>query len=126
MRDEVLTVLSDTPNEAAISFSQLQQMRYLEAFVMEVLRLHPSVAKEAKAVHRDDVLPDGTRVRKGEIVSFVPWLMGRTEEYWPDALRFDPDRFLDKPKPSPFLFTAFQVRVRRCLLFSLTDLLAID
>ena len=28
---------------------------------------------------RDCTLPDGTEVKKGEIVVFSPWAMGRTE-----------------------------------------------
>jgi cytochrome P450 len=38
----------------------------LEAFCMEVLRLHPSVPKEGKFAFKDTELPDGTKVKKGE------------------------------------------------------------
>lgn len=41
---------------------------------------------------------------------FVPYAMGRLESLWPDALKFDPSRHLDAPRPSNFKFTAFQVR----------------
>lgn len=40
---------------------------------------------------------------------FSPWCMGRSEKFWDDAMTFDPQRFIDDPKPSPFKFTAFQV-----------------
>lgn len=52
------------------------------------------------------------RVCKGDWVLFFPYVMGRTDTLWPDAQRFQPERFLDKKaKPSPFVFTAFQVTV---------------
>ncbi len=121
LREEALHVLTSTGEleklknnhaKGAIAFESTQQMKYIEAFVMEVLRFHPSVPKEAKEVHADDTLPDGTAVHKGDIVAFIPWLMGRDTELWgPDALEFRPERFLEQPKPSPFKFIAFQVRI---------------
>ena len=65
----------------------------------QTLRLHPSIPKEAKYAFNDDTLPDGTPVRKGDeldpvamrlvtcvalcagdLVLFLPWVMGRLEE----------------------------------------------
>lgn len=111
IREEIFYVIPDaTDRRKAMSYEAVQKMRFLEAFCMEVLRLHPSVPKEGKIAQRDDTLPDGTKVQRGDMVVFLPWLMGRSEELWgEDALIFDPVRFLDRPKPSPFVFTAFQV-----------------
>jgi cytochrome P450 len=100
----------------ALSYECLQQMKYLEAFCMEVLRLYPSVPKEAKSAFNDDTLPDGTKVMKNDIVCFTPWIMGRSTLLWgDDALDFKPERFFNAPKPSPFIFTAFQAGPRTCL-----------
>ena len=64
----------------------------------------------------DDVLPDGTVVKKGDILVFFPWIMGRDKSLWgEDAEEFKPERFLDKPKPNPFIYTAFQAGPRTCL-----------
>jgi cytochrome P450 len=52
-----------TASTVAVSYEVLQGMKYLEAFCMEVLRLHPSVPKELKYAFNDDVLPDGTKVK---------------------------------------------------------------
>jgi hypothetical protein len=57
--------------------------------------------------------------------------MGRTEAYvfttslfvlshsahslWENCTEFRPERFLENPKPSPFVFTAFQAGPRICL-----------
>lgn len=50
------------------------------------------------------------------MVVFLPWIMGRDTTLWgEDALEFEPQRFLDNPKPSSYVFTAFQAGPRVCL-----------
>jgi len=120
-RAEVLQewkTMTVTPSDSAaeVSFESLGRMRYLDAVCHETLRLYPSVPKEAKYAQQDDVLPDGFKVHKGDSVCFFPWVMGRTVALWgEDCLVFRPERFLDTPKPSPFIFTAFQAGPRTCL-----------
>ena len=53
-------------------------------------------------------------MKKGEMVGYVPYAMGRMEFLWgSDADEFRPERWLDKNgvflPASPFKFTAFQV-----------------
>lgn len=63
----------------------------------------------------DDTFPDGFSVKKGNLVSYVPYSMGRMKSLWgDDAEEFKPERWLDQngvfQQQSPFKFTAFQVR----------------
>jgi long-chain fatty acid omega-monooxygenase len=92
-----------------LTYYALQSLKYMDAFIMEVLRLHPSVPKLIKFAVKEDVLPDGTRVKPGDGMSYCPWLMGRSEKLWENALEFSPERFYNKPKPSPFKYIAFNV-----------------
>jgi hypothetical protein len=62
----------------------------------------------------DDTLPDGYAVRKGDMVNYQPYPMGRMKFLWGvDAEEFRPERWLDDGgvfvPESPFKFTAFQV-----------------
>lgn len=64
----------------------------------------------------DDTLPDGFSVRKGTLVAYQPYAMGRMKTLWgDDAEQFKPERWLDEngvfQPESPFKFTAFQVRL---------------
>ncbi len=116
-REEILEVVRKRQGSGVgggggdhFSYDELAEMKYVEAVCMETLRLHPSAPKEAKHVLENDVLPDGTKVFRGDMVIFSPWVMGRTERFWKQATTFNPDRFLGlNSKPSPFIFTAFQV-----------------
>jgi cytochrome P450 len=70
------------------------QLPYARATACETLRLYPSVPKDVREAARDDVLPDGTRVPRGSLVAYLPYIMGRDDTLWSDAARFDPERFL--------------------------------
>lgn len=62
-------------------------------------------------------MPDGTKVKAGGMVTYVPYSMGRMEYNWgSDAASFKPERWLKDgffQNASPFKFTAFQVSNRR-------------
>lgn len=69
--------------------------------------------QDPKSVVADDILPDGTAVKKGSMVMYTPYAMGRMPSLWgPDATEFKPERWLVNgvvQPESPFKFTAFQV-----------------
>eukprot|EP00624_Nannochloropsis_granulata_P004898 evm.model.NODE_34730_length_4114_cov_12.519445.1 len=100
-----------------LSYETIDRLNYLDAVFTEVLRLYPSVPKNPKCVCRDDVLPDGTPVRAGSYVMYVPYVMARLPELWgPEPEKFDPDRHLQgRHRPSPYLWPAFQAGPRTCL-----------
>lgn len=75
------------------------KLNFLEAVLRETLRLHPSVPYDAKQALQNDVLPDGTPVPAGCVVTYSPYIAGRLTETWgDDALEFRPQRWL-RPQP---------------------------
>ncbi|KAG0608163.1 hypothetical protein M758_8G084100 [Ceratodon purpureus] len=103
-----------------LTYETLGNLHYLHAALSETLRLFPAVSADAKQAAHDDVLPDGTVVKKGDMVGYVPYSMGRLTSLWgDDALDFKPGRWLGKNghfEPQPlFKFTAFQAGPRTCL-----------
>lgn len=71
--------------------------------------------QDGKLCFSDDILPDGYSVKKGDLVSYQPYAMGRMKHLWGnDAEEFRPERWLNEngifQLESPFKFTAFQVR----------------
>lgn len=103
-----------------ISEESLEKMHYLHAAITETLRLYPAVPVDAKICFSDDTLPDGFSVRKGDMVCYQAYAMGRMKFIWgDDTEEFKPERWLDEngifQKESPYKFTAFQAGPRICL-----------
>ncbi|CAM6086480.1 unnamed protein product [Calypogeia fissa] len=95
------------------------ELPYLTAVISETVRLYPAVPEIPKGIKDDDVLPDGTRVRKGMIITYSPYSMGRMMYIWgPDAKEFNPERWLHDGEfvmESEFKLTAFQAGFRMCM-----------
>ncbi|KAJ1376557.1 Cytochrome P450 [Sesbania bispinosa] len=117
IRDELDRVMK--PVQELASFEQIREMHYLNAAVYESMRLFPPVQFDSKFAKEDDVLPDGTFVRKGTRVTYHPYAMGRMERIWgPDCLEFKPERWLRDGvfvPESPFKYPVFQAGARVCL-----------
>jgi len=104
VRKEVETVLGESYGGARFSDLSHQDMYamvetklpYLRAVVLEGLRLHPSVMKDLKFCIEDDVLPDGTHVKKGQAVLYAPYVLCRNPHVWEEPDSFKPERFLNK------------------------------
>jgi len=117
LRDEVRALPMDSPPEF---HDALKKAKYLDAVIRETIRLHSPVPIDAKKAANDDVLPDGTFVGKGYIVTYAPYVMARDEEFWgPDADKWRPERWFEGDlavkEPSPFVYSMFQAGPRICL-----------
>lgn len=101
------------------SFEQLRELHYFQAAVYESMRLYPPIQFDSKFCQEDDVLPDGTFVRRGTRVTYHPYAMGRVEEIWgSDCLEFKPERWLKDGvffPENPFKYPVFQAGLRVCL-----------
>ncbi|KAF7017697.1 unnamed protein product [Triticum aestivum] len=105
---------------ACLTEEAINNMPYLHAALTETLRLYPAVPIDVKYCFSDDTLPDGHAVRKGDMVNYQPYPMGRMKFLWgDDAEEFRPERWLDGDgvfvPESPYKFTAFQAGPRICL-----------
>ncbi|XXG41289.1 hypothetical protein AAC387_Pa01g1784 [Persea americana] len=108
-----------SPSEM-FDFEELREMQYLHAAITEALRLYPPVAVDTRACKEDDVMPDGTVVKKGWFVTYNAYAMGRLEGIWGrDCGSFVPERWLDEKgmfrAESPYRFPAFHAGPRMCL-----------
>ncbi|KAF9668012.1 hypothetical protein SADUNF_Sadunf15G0082500 [Salix dunnii] len=118
--NEVNSLLNN--GEKEIDYEVLKDMNFLKAILCESMRLYPPVPWDSKHAVTDDVLPDGTSVRKGDRVAYLPYGMGRMENLWgKDRFEFKPDRWFEDidnetlKSVSPYKFPVFQAGPRVCL-----------
>ncbi|KAH7663115.1 fatty acid omega-hydroxylase protein [Dioscorea alata] len=98
---------------------EVKKMEYLQAALSEALRLYPSVPVDHKEAAEDEVLPDGTVMKKGSRVIYAIYSMGRMESIWgKDCREFKPERWLRDGRywsESAYKFSAFNGGPRLCL-----------
>ncbi|BFG33032.1 hypothetical protein CerSpe_193060 [Prunus speciosa] len=103
------------------SFDELRDMHYLHAAISEAMRLYPPVPVDTKACLKDDVMPDGTIIRKGWFVTYHAYAMGRMEGIWgKNCGEYLPERWLKDDDStcqleSAFRFPIFHAGPRMCL-----------
>ncbi|XP_058103311.1 cytochrome P450 94B3-like [Magnolia sinica] len=113
--DEVSTPLES--DEVRLDYENLKEMKLVKACLCESMRLYPPVAWDSKHARHHDTLPDGTRVNKGDRVTYFPYGMGRMETVWgKDQLEFNPRRWLGSTVHiTSYKFPVFQGGPRICL-----------
>ncbi|KAK1429192.1 hypothetical protein QVD17_11396 [Tagetes erecta] len=118
IRTELDRVIGSTL-EKAPSFEDLKDLHYLHAALHESMRLYPPVQFDSKFVKHDDVLPDGSFVKRGSRVTYHTYAMGRMERIWgSDSLEFRPERWIrngEFKSESVFKYPVYQGGVRMCL-----------
>ncbi|KAF9288020.1 hypothetical protein BGZ68_000917 [Mortierella alpina] len=118
--DNILKQLTEETDDvlagALPTYESVKRQKYAEACFYEALRLYPSVPVNFKVCVADDILPDGTKVYKGDFVGWNSYAMGRTSSVWgSDAKEFKPERWMEGSKPSSSKFISFHHGPRTCL-----------
>ncbi|WOH03740.1 hypothetical protein DCAR_0623140 [Daucus carota subsp. sativus] len=123
-------LISKNPESEAKILDELNKdssnmLTYTHASIYESLRIYPSVPVNSRTAVQDDVMPDGTRVKKGSRVSYHNYAMGRSEKLWgSDWAEFKPERFLKRDESDgtmvvvrrdEFEFPEFHAGPRTCM-----------
>lgn len=136
LRNEVLDVLG--PHDVP-TYSQIKNLKLLQAAINETLRLYPIVPFNIRASLTDTTLPRGGGpdgkspifVPAGTTIVYSPLIMQRTVPDIPDRLSWKPHRWLDaktghqkKYTPEPWTYIPFNGGPRICLgqNFALTEI----
>jgi cytochrome P450 len=103
---ELDAVLGTGDQQRLPTLADYPQLRYTEQVFAESMRLYPPAWAMGRMSTREVHLGP-YNIPAGAHVFFSQYIMSRTPEYFPDPLRFDPDRFTPEAKAARPKFTYF-------------------
>ncbi|KAG5883146.1 hypothetical protein JTB14_033397 [Gonioctena quinquepunctata] len=111
---EVIEIIGESGEPPTLK--NLNDMKIMERFIKESLRLYPSVPFIGR-VFEEDMVINGYLLPKGEPVHFHIFDIHRNPKYWTDPEIFDPDRFLPDNcvDRHPFAYVPFSAGPRNCI-----------
>ena len=110
LRAELAAQLGTRP-PAPDDFARLP---YTQAVFREALRLYPPVWALARIATRPYALGPYA-VPEGGTIVMSQWVVQRSDRYFPDPLRFAPERWIDGPAPAPGAYFPFAAGPRMCI-----------
>jgi cytochrome P450 len=92
------------------------RLRYTEMVLLETMRLYPPAWGIGRMVIRECEV-GGYKLRPGSLVLMSPFVMHRDARYYPDPLRFDPERWTSAARDArpQFSYFPFGGGPRRCI-----------
>lgn len=88
LRNEIDQKLGDSK----AGFEKLREMTYASQVIKESMRLYPPAwIMDRVALNDDEIM--GYKIPKGAMINCFIYGAHHSEKYWPDAEKFDPDRF---------------------------------
>jgi cytochrome P450 len=116
--EELNAVLGEPhgPGARLPQWEDLPRLEYTRRVFAEAMRLYPPAYATARIARHDDEI-GGCRIPAGSAVIISQFVTQRDARFWPDPLRFDPDRFspeaeAQRPK---FAYFPFGGGPRRCI-----------
>lgn len=104
--------------DGKLTYEAIQGMKYLDNVISESMRLNPPAIRLERISNEDYKLGDtGYTIPKGTIITVPAYAMHRDDKYFPNAEKFDPDRFTpeERAKRDPYTFMPFGAGPRNCV-----------
>ena len=114
--DRVYAEVDEVIGTRALALADLPALKYSERVVKEALRLYPSAWGLSRST-LEAVEIGGTVLPRNSMVLVSPWTLGRDPRWFPDPLRFEPDRHLQENAASipHYAYIPFGGGGRTCL-----------
>ena len=101
-----------------IDYDLLSRLEYLDAVISETLRLDsPAVDMLRMCTEECQLGNTGIKLEKGQEVEIPLLPIHHSEEYYPEPLKFNPDRFMPENRHNiiPYTYLPFGAGPRNCL-----------
>nr|XP_022901355.1 cytochrome P450 4c3-like [Onthophagus taurus]XP_022901357.1 cytochrome P450 4c3-like [Onthophagus taurus] len=124
--EESISILGKDKNVEP-TYSQILQMKYLEATIKEVMRLYTLVPLLDRNI-KEDITIDGRTIPAGTDITICAYSLHRNPDHFPEPEKFDPERFMpgNVEKIHPFAYIPFALGPRICIgkTFAMTTMKA--
>ncbi|XP_045113781.1 cytochrome P450 9e2-like [Portunus trituberculatus] len=102
----------------SINYQGIMEAKYLDAVLMETLRLYPPGTIGERVCTKQYKIPDTDLIMNpGDLIQFPLWSIHHDPQYWPEPEEFKPERFLAENRGSIISFThlPFGMGPRNCI-----------
>ncbi|KAL4707493.1 hypothetical protein ACJJTC_000245 [Scirpophaga incertulas] len=115
---------NELKNGGKFDYNSIQNLTYMDMVVSEVLRLWPPAigldrmcVKDYNLGRPNEKATKDYIIRKGEGVMIPTWPFHRDPKFFPNPLKFDPERFSEenKHKINPLIYMPFGLGPRNCI-----------
>ncbi|CAB0014722.1 unnamed protein product [Nesidiocoris tenuis] len=97
------------------TMDEINEFKYLDMFLKEVLRLCPSVPNIARQLTEPLQLASGYILPAGCLAVVNFYLLHRNKIHWPTPEVFDPENFAPETSRHPFAYVPFSAGPRNCI-----------
>lgn len=110
LRDEVNALMSG----GFPTLEEIKNLKFAKMVFEESLRLYTPVAGISRKAIADDDLR-GYKIKAGMNVEPCQWVTHRHPDFWPEPLKFKPERFAEGQTRHPFAYFPFAGGPRECI-----------
>ncbi|XP_044271096.1 cytochrome P450 4c3-like isoform X2 [Tribolium madens] len=111
--EEQIALFGDNKNPS-VTYSDLQNMKYLELVIKETLRLYPPVPIFARKTS-EPVQYENIFIPEGVTINIFAYGIHRDPKYFKDPEKFDPNRFEIVDGKLPYAYIPFSAGPRNCI-----------
>ncbi|XP_014250636.1 probable cytochrome P450 6a14 [Cimex lectularius] len=101
--------------QGILSFDAVKDMAYLDMCLKETMRKYPPAQVLFRNCTKEFTFPNGLVVKQGEKLIIPVFSIHRSHEYYPDPVKFDPERFGPDSFQKPCTFMPFGEGPRTCI-----------
>eukprot|EP00057_Strongylocentrotus_purpuratus_P033355 XP_791117.3 PREDICTED: cytochrome P450 3A40 [Strongylocentrotus purpuratus] len=116
-QDKLIAEIDDiAPKRDDVGYTTISKMPYLDQVVCEVLRIYPPAVVTDRECG-ETCSYKGYKIEKGMQIWIPAYTIQRDPTYWPDPLKFDPERFTKENREgrNPFTWLPFGAGPRICI-----------
>ena len=114
IQEKVLAEIEDTiDSNEDITHENIKDLNYLEACIMETLRVCPPISEHDRTCTKDTEVK-GIKIEKGTRIQLVIYASHFDEEFFPEPEKYKPERFLND-EILPYTWRPFGAGNRVCI-----------